>query len=723
MSILRKILLVLFLSRYGLVEAKSMAAVPDSMAQRDSIFRVVNLDDVTVKGKAHLASLTDDGFVYRMAGNKRAQDENMLQALNYVPLVNVDVNGDIKVQGSSSYSLYLNGRPYDMAQTSPKVFLESLPASSISKVEVITKPSNKYAPTGNRFIINIVLKSHFVDGYVVGIGAGGNTQPSANGNVLGMIKKENVETSVTYDYRLNGQRNQPTDIAYSKPDADDSGVQEWNARSRGDGNWQTHTMRAMLKWNIDSLNTVYADAHARISRMDMTGSWEETSPASPDVSHFSNINDYTAGTLEANVTYRNYSAKFKNVEQMTIGYHFTYNPDKRDFTQRYEDGNTLQYTDGGMTEHSALVSRIWMISPRHGIRFLIKDIYRHGHTNSLSVMSFDGSEDRYSMNYRNNIVVGKISYSGAIGRLRLNASLTANEDLFRMRLPQDALSNYSNNHFYLMPAVSVYRMLDKRNTLSFSYSTSVTRPTIQMLNPYANVNNGYSISRGNPLLKSQYSHDVSLDWYYNGANNLSLFLAAGYVHCSDIIQSYMYHSADGKVVSSYGNLGRSNEVSMMWNAQWNGLSWLILSADGKVGRRHLSAASIGLNQNDWFYNITPRFDLLLPDHYRLGGSLGIYRNLPNPWAIQNTLSMYSFYASKSFLKGRLNISLMANSPFSKYHKSIVDTRLPDIRTVQTNYITARSFGINVSYSFGSGKKVDLRRDKVMQSTDQTTGVN
>ncbi|MDO4180724.1 MAG: hypothetical protein Q4D36_05480 [Bacteroidales bacterium] len=44
-------------------------------------------------------------------------------------------------------------------------------------------------------------------------------------------------------------------------------------------------------------------------------------------------------------------------------------------------------------------------------------------------------------------------------------------------------------------------------------------------------------------------------------------------------------------------------------------------------------------------------------------------------------------------------------------------KLPDIHSRQTNYITARSFGINVSYSFGSGQKVNIQRDQIMRSAD------
>ena len=172
-----------------------------------------SLGEVTVYGNARLTSLTENGLSYKMSANERAQDENTLQALGYVPLVQVDYDGKISVQGSSEYSIYLNGRPYEMAQTSPKAFLETLPASSVSKVEVITNPTSKYGPDAGRYIINIVLKTPSVDGCAVNLGGGGNSQPHADGSLLGMVRKGKVDFSMAYNYGLNGQRDQPVEIA------------------------------------------------------------------------------------------------------------------------------------------------------------------------------------------------------------------------------------------------------------------------------------------------------------------------------------------------------------------------------------------------------------------------------------------------------------------------------------------------------------------------------
>lgn len=351
----------------------------------------------------------------------------------------------------------------------------------------------------------------------------------------------------------------------------------------------------------------------------------------------------------------------------------------------------------------------------------MKDFYRIGDTRSVNMTD---EEEFSSMNYHNNILNGTISYSGTIGqRLMIQAALQFNYDYFKMRLPKNSSNDFDYHNFYLMPSASAYWMPNNKNTLYLTYSTNITRPTVQMLNPFVSNPNSNTISQGNPNLKAQYSHDVALIWFFNGPHNLSLNTSISYTHTNNIIQNYSYLGDESKVIYTYGNMGNGQDIGVSMNLGWNAAEWLMLSVNGGVGINMLKAVEIGLNQTDWHYSLAPSLDFLLPKHFRIGMNGGIYKNTPAPWAENNPIYMYSFYANKSFLKGRLNVSVTANSPFNKYIKSTSTTTLPDMITTQTNYITARSFGINLSYSFGSGQKVNVQRDRTLRATDQSTGVN
>jgi outer membrane receptor protein involved in Fe transport len=665
-----------------------------------------------------------------MAGDKRAQSENALLSLSYVPLLNVDNDGAITVQGSSSYSLYLNGRPYEMAQTSPKAFLESLPASSIAKVEVITKPDNNVGADANRYIINIVLKSPVLDGYTVNLSGSGNTQPAATASALATIKRHNVDASLCYDYDLYGQRHQPVDITYTERNTSSATPTNiWRNSAKGNGDWHTHTMRAMLKWQIDSLNTLYTDAHGCIKQTNLRTRYVQSELyPNPEtiVTHIDDHTKQTAGTSEANLIYRNYFREDKNTERFLAGYRFTYNPDKRHITQsRYTAESAMpdyfQNTDGGMTEHSAVVSYLWRISSPHNVRFTANNTFRRGNTNSACfydgsyVTSFD------SMKYRNNIADIKASYSGRIGKVRLNLVAKGDYDHMSMRLPLNPSLNYKRDRFYFLPQATLSWQVNNDNSVNLDYSTSLSRPSVSQLNPFENESNAHALYHGNPDLKAQYTHDVTLMWYFTKVRNLTLVGSLSYTRLNNMILQYSYVQ-DSKMVYTYDNFGGANQYQFSFNANWRPSSWLSLYANGAIGKRFLRSADYDLRQDDLFARIFSQVNILLPKHYSAGGNYGHFVNLPEPWSTISSLNFYSFYVSKSFLQGRLSLKLTANSPFNKYNKMRTTTTLPTMFTEQTNFITARSFGLSLSYSFSGGKRVSLRRDRTLNSTDLSTGV-
>lgn len=706
----------------------SASTTPDSVATAASTPEAIELNEVAVTGR--LVNQTNSGISYNMAANRQAQSENTLQALSYVPLVNVDANGGISVQGSTSYSLYLNGRPYEMAQKSPKIFLESLPASSIAKVEVITHPDNRFGADSKRYILNIVLKHRVVDGYVLNLGAGGNTQPVANSSVTGMIKKSKVDASLNYTYNLNGQRHQPTDMAYTEMDRTGEITHIWRNEGKGNGDWHTHMIRAMLKWGIDSLNTLYADAHGQILQTNITSNnvQSELFPvvAGPET-FIRNHSEYTSGSVEANLIYRNYLKDDKESERITAGYSYTYNPDKRHLMQNRKCGDVeypeyIQRTDGGVNAHTGLFSYLMRVSSCHSVRFTARDIYRKGETKSRHYYGNTPEEAGNDMRYTNNIAALNITYSGQLGNIYCMASLKGNYDHFSMHLPQAPFPDYKKDRYYFLPSALIFWRSDNYNSLYLDYSTNLIRPGIEILNPFESSLNDHSVNRGNPNIKAQYNHELALTWYMTRIRNLTIATTVQYTHMANVILSD-YFTENERMVYTYSNFGNTDQAEVSMNMDYKPVSRIKLAMDGGIGQRWLRSKNPHLKQNDLTCRITPRVDFYLPNHFRTGGSYGYYKNLPNPWSTRSALTVYSFYVSKSFLSGRLNISVTANSPFTKYNHNKTVTALPTMVTEQNNYMTARSFGINLSYTFGGGEKVGIERDRTLKSTDQKTGVD
>ena len=124
------------------------------------------------------------------------------------------------------------------------------------------------------------------------------------------------------------------------------------------------------------------------------------------------------------------------------------------------------------------------------------------------------------------------------------ASLKANHDHFSMHLPQTPSLDYKRDRFYFLPSASLFWRPNNYNSLYLDYSTNLSRPGIDMLNPFESTSNDHSVNRGNPDLKSQYNHEVALTWYLTKIQNLTLAASLQYTHSSNIILSDYYTEQD-----------------------------------------------------------------------------------------------------------------------------------------------------------------------------------
>lgn len=131
-------------------------------------------------------------------------------------------------------------------------------------MDVITNAAEKYGVRPGTVILNIVTRGKTIDGLTVSSFLGGTTQPYTNDGLTVLVKKGNVDFSLDYNYVINGQHHQPFTQDYSFRNPGDSLSRQIHVEGKGNGNVQSHTLRSMLKWRIDSINSLYADIHGNI---------------------------------------------------------------------------------------------------------------------------------------------------------------------------------------------------------------------------------------------------------------------------------------------------------------------------------------------------------------------------------------------------------------------------------------------------------------------------
>lgn len=119
--------------------------VTDTMAY-DSVKWSENLDAVTVVAKKPLVKSELDKMTYDVESDPEAQANSVLEMLRKVPMVTVDGQDNIMVNNSSSFKVYVNGKPNNMMSNNPSEVLKNMPANSVKKIEIITNPGQSMMP-------------------------------------------------------------------------------------------------------------------------------------------------------------------------------------------------------------------------------------------------------------------------------------------------------------------------------------------------------------------------------------------------------------------------------------------------------------------------------------------------------------------------------------------------------------------------------------------------
>ena len=117
----------------------------------------LKLKDVVVQGERSPVSYQIDKKVIDVDKIQTVISGNAADVLQNVPSVTVDIEGNVSLRGSTSFTVLVDGRPSIM---SAQDVLQQIPASSIESIEIITNPSAKYDPEGTAGIINILLKKN-----------------------------------------------------------------------------------------------------------------------------------------------------------------------------------------------------------------------------------------------------------------------------------------------------------------------------------------------------------------------------------------------------------------------------------------------------------------------------------------------------------------------------------------------------------------------------------
>lgn len=564
------------------------------------------LGQVEIVAQKPLVKADIDKIEYNVQDDPDAQSNSVLEMLRKVPLVTVDGEDNIQVNGSSSFKVYVNGKPNNMMSNNPTEVLKSMPANSIKHIEVITNPGPKYDAEGVGGILNIVTVGSGLEGYTATFSANVSNR-GAGGGAFGTIKSGKLTVSARYNYNYNDQpRNYSSGSQHVTSEAvtENSSNLDYDGSNKGHGSFQSGSMEA--SYEIDTLRLVtmsfglWGGGNKSNGSTDYIATFPENINAAPIYSYSAfNRSKSSWYSIDGGVDYQRlfkvkdrmltFSYKINTRPQTSDSYteyeiDKGYNPDWADYLKRLRN----LHNDGeqNTTEHTFQADYTTPIGKLHTLEAGAKYILRN---NSSEDDRFDADDTgKYEYNkeqsshykHLNDIIAAYLGYGLKVkrlsGRLGVRYEHTIQDVKYLVGRGEDFTKNFDD----VVPSASIgYKLTDMSN-LRLGYNMRIYRPGIWYLNPYLNDTDPSYISQGNSELDSEKSHAFNLS-YSNFTQKFNINLSARYSFTNNSIENVTKLMPDteieglknptGKDVlySTYANIGKTRRASVSAYVNWN----------------------------------------------------------------------------------------------------------------------------------------------------------
>lgn len=694
----------------------------------------VDIKEVVVAVQKPLIVADDEKLAYSVEDDPDAATSQLVDIMRKVPQLSVDAEGNVLLNGQSDYKVLVNGRSSSMMSKNFKTVIESMPAGSVKKIEVITNPSTKYEAEGVGGIINIITNRKVAGGYNGNVNLSGSNHYFLNGNAY--FAAQAGKFSISASAYVQGMKSRLTHRGEGFREVFDDPTMHLMTSSTG----MTYKGRYLgayfnASYEIDTMNLITLEGgyHNGTNKGIADSKTEVFSIDNERVVAYDNTweSGYKYNSYWASA---NYQHRFNREEHtLTLSYEMDLSPDKED--QLYDVLNTFNYPtsarrnlgDNGSFDNTVQIDYFNPINKMHSIEAGSKYIYRRYTNESQTLLRDEATGEfaiapdypRSDMNYTQNILALYAGYHVKGKKLsgRVGARMEQAWSDVVVRTEKEDIA-YDPSLFNVIPYASVNYRPNDANTLSLSYTQRLSRPNLWHMNPYRN-ESPLSVSYGNPDLEATLAHSVALSWRrFSSSWNVSLGTTGSF--SNNAVSSYTFVE-DGVTHSTYGNIAKRQVYGLNGTIGYRSGVKFNVQLSGQGGYNVIKAPTLNLANDGFTYNVSLYASAALWKDATIYCNGYAYRfgvDLENSY--KQTYFSYGLGLRQQLFKKRLTLSFTASNPFTSKMKLTSVTETNSYRSENTSWQTPRQFSFSIGYRFGKTQVNVKSTNRSIQNDDMDT---
>jgi len=690
------------------------------------------MEQVIIYAEKPLIQSKDGNITFNAGESALSAGSNASELLTNVPLVTKDPDGKLLVRGKEP-KILIDDKPVELNLQQLQDLLESMPGSSVEKIEVMTNPPPQYASEQGG-VINIVTKKGSVGksgrlsvyagtrgefgtnasfnyrkkGFSLNINAGA-TNNQFEGN--GYSKRQNLFTdSTNYFNTVSNYSNKNT-----RPN--------FRANMNYDIN-KFHSLNLVLTYNqndyknrntTENTNLNRNEEIYRLSQRTLTNSGNSYNPGfnisytlktkTPGES-LRVINDFNSSSSEST---RDFYQQYFNPD---------HSPNGKDSTQSQITNNKTKGYTVRLNYEVPLSNKKTFFSA--GTYYSVSSSNINSDASYLRKSDFAWVPLNALINqfkFRQQINNFRASVKQMLGTsISTTAGASAEYTHFNFNLFKTGNAT-ANTYWSYLPFASFNKNWDQKFNLTFSYRKTIRRPGSAELNPTVDSADAYTIRTGNTDLRPSLSHNFDL---VLGKTHRSFYanIGLGYNIVDDVFAQIRTRLSDTTTEITWENISGRKEYEI---STWSGYTLnkhtrVNLSASytyntysefDKAVRKYRDGGSFTSNLNG---------NYIWKDLYTATGSFTYNRFASPQGTVKSSLSMNVGLQAKMIQK-KFTVTLNVIDPFvqQQNHSFTYGTNfnLENYSTTQT-----RNYRLTLGYNFARSQKKKMTQSlqKALQKT-------